>query len=340
MTLDYVKVDLKGVFSEAQVYVALSRASNEDGLELVNFNPRLVRCDWRALKFYTDPTYKPRLWNEKPLASVNGREEAPPSANPGSLHGLSIVFTGELGSFDREKAELLVKGCGGVVRGSVSGKTNLLVVGTTLEDGREVESTIKYKKAKEIIDSDNNKSNLRIIDKGELFAIIKGTKTLTDVGDLKQLAKSQNVTSNGNKCDTSKEGGKGDVVDMYSSDEDQKPKAKAEGNKKSSHGLGGNVKFYQFEEGTMKSLGENDTKQTKPSSEMIGLDGPVTRVNNKQDISADGNTEKIQGRSKKEQRKEVTAAAKKRGRFDDSSSCSDSDGEEMKRLFREKQKKR
>ena len=49
--------------------------------------------------------------------------------------------------------------------------------------------------------------------------------------------------------------------------------------------------------------------------------------------------EKLLG-SKKEQRKEVTAAAKKRGRFDNSSSCSDSDGEEMKRLFREKQRKR
>ena len=166
------------MFSDAQVYVALSRASNENGLELLNFNPRLVRADWRAFRFYTDPTYKPRLWNEKPPPENRlTSEEVPPPANPASLQGLSIVFTGELGNFEREKAELLVTRCGGVVRGNVSGKTNLLVVGSTLEDGREIETTTKYKKAKEIIDRTNNKSNLRIIDKRELFALIRGTKS-------------------------------------------------------------------------------------------------------------------------------------------------------------------
>ena len=37
--------------------------------------------------------------------------------------------------------------------------------------------SLKYKKAKEIIDGPNNKSNLRIIDKRELFTLIRGTKS-------------------------------------------------------------------------------------------------------------------------------------------------------------------
>ena len=56
MTLDYVKVDLSGVFSNAQAYVALSRASDENGLELLGFCPKKVRADPRALQFYKDPT--------------------------------------------------------------------------------------------------------------------------------------------------------------------------------------------------------------------------------------------------------------------------------------------
>lgn len=275
------------VFSEAQVYVALSRASNENGLELCNFNPRLVRCDWRALKFYTDPTYKPRLWNEKPPASNNGgsgmAEERPPSANPGSLQGLSIVFTGELGSFDRFQAESLVKSCGGIVRGSVSGKTNLLVVGTTLEDGREVESTQKYKKAKEIIDGNNNKSNLRIIDKSEFFALIKGTRSAaskqrkqpapdsrSDSGSLKVAAKptsfaaatSRNGTSNTtknkrNNGDHATKGlGKmnnksnGSASDSFDdSNPDLKIVAKNDGRNN-------NVELFQFKDGTMGKMSE------------------------------------------------------------------------------------
>ena len=126
---------IAGVFSDGQAYVALSRASNEDGLELLGFNPALVRCHWKAKRFYDDKSWKPRLWNEKALAINGGElEEAPPPPRPGSLAGLAIVFTGEFGTFDRMDSERLVEACGGVTRNSVSGKTNLLVVGSTLEE--------------------------------------------------------------------------------------------------------------------------------------------------------------------------------------------------------------
>lgn len=42
MTLDLVETDLDNVFSPGQAYVALSRVRSLGGLQLRNFNPRLV----------------------------------------------------------------------------------------------------------------------------------------------------------------------------------------------------------------------------------------------------------------------------------------------------------
>lgn len=65
LTLDYVIADLGEVFAEAQVYVALSRASDERGLELRNFSPSRVKANKIALSFYQDPTQEFMLWNGK-----------------------------------------------------------------------------------------------------------------------------------------------------------------------------------------------------------------------------------------------------------------------------------
>jgi ATP-dependent DNA helicase PIF1 len=64
MTLDYVKADLGGVFTEAQTYVALSRASDENGLELRNFAVHKVRANIRALEFYANPAGSFPCWDE------------------------------------------------------------------------------------------------------------------------------------------------------------------------------------------------------------------------------------------------------------------------------------
>jgi len=51
MTLDYVKVNLDGIFAEGQVYVALSRARSMESLQVIGtYNPRDVRY---ALPFLT-----------------------------------------------------------------------------------------------------------------------------------------------------------------------------------------------------------------------------------------------------------------------------------------------
>jgi DNA ligase (NAD+) len=61
-------------------------------------------------------------------ARVNLREEGGP-AREGALSGLSFVVTGRLDRFSRDAAESLIKRHGGAVVGSVSKKTDYLVVG-------------------------------------------------------------------------------------------------------------------------------------------------------------------------------------------------------------------
>lgn len=58
LTLDYVIADVGQVFAEAQLYVALSRASDEKGLELRNFSRNRVRANPVALKFHQEPDGK------------------------------------------------------------------------------------------------------------------------------------------------------------------------------------------------------------------------------------------------------------------------------------------
>ena len=51
-TLDRVKVDLGKVFEKGQAYVALSRATSQEGLQVLNFNPKKVMAHDKVRKFY------------------------------------------------------------------------------------------------------------------------------------------------------------------------------------------------------------------------------------------------------------------------------------------------
>lgn len=51
-TLERVKVDLRKVFENGQAYVALSRATTQEGLWVQNFNPRAVMAHKRVGEFY------------------------------------------------------------------------------------------------------------------------------------------------------------------------------------------------------------------------------------------------------------------------------------------------
>jgi ATP-dependent DNA helicase PIF1 len=51
-TLERVKVDLGRVFEKGQAYVALSRATSKDGLQVLHFNATKVRVHEKVTKFY------------------------------------------------------------------------------------------------------------------------------------------------------------------------------------------------------------------------------------------------------------------------------------------------
>ena len=63
------------------------------------------------------------------------------------MSGLTFVFTGNMPDLNREDALEKIKILGGRVTTAVSGKTNYLVVGPVLEDGRNYQEGSKYKKA-------------------------------------------------------------------------------------------------------------------------------------------------------------------------------------------------
>ena len=54
------------------------------------------------------------------------------------LEGLTFVASGEFESVSRSKLENIVREFGGKLTSAVSGKTDYLVVGHKLEDGRDI----------------------------------------------------------------------------------------------------------------------------------------------------------------------------------------------------------
>jgi hypothetical protein len=100
MTLDYVVADVGGVFADGQTYVALSRASDERGLELRGFSPSRVRANPIALQFYSSPNKSLPCWDGSttepsadPITSVqkiNRREPSPAPPRPAFASTLDI----------------------------------------------------------------------------------------------------------------------------------------------------------------------------------------------------------------------------------------------------------
>ena len=83
--------------------------------------------------------------------------------------GLRFCFTGEISGFERSDLERIIKQHDGRMTGSVSGKTNYLVVGTYEELGDTYVSG-KQKAALELIE---NGGSIKIISPAEFFALLK-----------------------------------------------------------------------------------------------------------------------------------------------------------------------
>lgn len=50
-SLDHVRIDLQGIFTEGQTYTAISRGRTQYGIQLVNFSSAAVRTDSNALSY-------------------------------------------------------------------------------------------------------------------------------------------------------------------------------------------------------------------------------------------------------------------------------------------------
>jgi ATP-dependent DNA helicase PIF1 len=57
MTIPLLHVSMKGIFEYGQAYVALSRATDLEGLLLTDYHPNVVRAHPQVKKFYQEMGY-------------------------------------------------------------------------------------------------------------------------------------------------------------------------------------------------------------------------------------------------------------------------------------------
>ncbi|KAF8822336.1 hypothetical protein IE077_003990, partial [Cardiosporidium cionae] len=86
-----------------------------------------------------------------PAALMVPAASSPQASAALPLQGYKMVFTGVFQSFTREAIVDKAKECGASVTLQVSGKTDFLVSGSELEDGRAIEEGSKYKKVQQLI---------------------------------------------------------------------------------------------------------------------------------------------------------------------------------------------
>ena len=85
-TLERVKVDLGKVFEKGQAYVALSRATCQEGLQITNFDPRKVMAHERVRTFYDSLYSVDRAMRSGP----SGGSQLAPSGNSQKKESLFV----------------------------------------------------------------------------------------------------------------------------------------------------------------------------------------------------------------------------------------------------------
>mmetsp|Transcript_21326 Transcript_21326/g.32410 ORF Transcript_21326/g.32410 Transcript_21326/m.32410 type:complete len:1006 (+) Transcript_21326:103-3120(+) len=123
-----------------------------------------------APKKRTKPSPSPKAKKELPASPLKpaGSLSSYPDPSPGTFDGITFVFSGVMDNLTRDDGIDYVKNVGGRVTTAVSGKTNYLVTGNILEDGRDVCEGSKYKKATEL-----SKKVVILDGEGELYMLAK-----------------------------------------------------------------------------------------------------------------------------------------------------------------------
>ncbi|CDR96480.1 Replication factor C subunit 1 [Babesia bigemina] len=112
----------------------------------------------------------------------------------GEVDGMRFVFTGVLEAIDRDSVLQLVRKLGGIPVTGVSGKTNYLVCGEKLEDGRHYKTGTKYKKAVEL--NKQQRADIRILNEAQFLELIDYDKVCNSMAEsMKSEATKQNMPS-------------------------------------------------------------------------------------------------------------------------------------------------
>ena len=109
-------------------------------------------------------TYRPK-WLGEPRDPPKHGSKPIPVGKPDCLKNIIFVLSGLNESLTRDEMSELISRYGGLERSAVSGKTNYLVVGFEMEDGRPITEGSKYKKAIE--------KNVKIINEQTMVVDLK-----------------------------------------------------------------------------------------------------------------------------------------------------------------------
>lgn len=131
----------------------ISKASFEELKDLPDFGEITAR---NVVDYFSKPWVEEQL-NRIENAGVNMRSIKTEKQNDGRFTGASFVLTGTLSGFSRTYAEKIIKSFGGKISGSVSSKTNYVLVGN--------DPGSKLAKAQEL--------NIRILSEDEFSKLIE-----------------------------------------------------------------------------------------------------------------------------------------------------------------------
>jgi replication factor C subunit 1 len=135
----------------------------------------------------------PVLKKTKSTLDLTAWNQLEASITPGCLQDITFVFTGILESISRDRITEFIKIAGGRVTTAVSSKTNYVVLGTVLEDGRPVQEGKKYLRAIELAPT----KGVQILHNDhELYQFIQKQSATTAAAAASQKPSTSSTTTN------------------------------------------------------------------------------------------------------------------------------------------------
>ena len=113
------------IVNHFQSFDALTAASFEELQGIQGVGPRIAE----SVRRFVDDTHNARIIDRLKKAGLQFEEKPRRSAKQSALTGKTVVLTGTLSSFTREKAKQMIEDSGGHVASSVSSKTDYVVAG-------------------------------------------------------------------------------------------------------------------------------------------------------------------------------------------------------------------